>query len=272
MHFSTQSSSVNRLRIDTDINQAHKHPMAMVLSHYGQAEQRLSPTSDPPDDVRDTWRTWERCVVIKKHSIVKSERRADEFPRLPSGKILRPWWAQERLRNEAATLKSVAANTTIPVPDCQLYTRDGLLHLEMARIVNGVLLLDVEPGKRAAAVRAVDNYIGSVDAALPVFPPSRIYDLDRRVWPRVSRDCDEFVLCHNDLAPQNIFVDPDTFRIVGIIDWEFAGYFPPSFELPLWKEFERDARKKLYDDARPRDLGVFGFGVDDLRDDRASSP
>ncbi|KAL2016403.1 hypothetical protein VTK56DRAFT_3788 [Thermocarpiscus australiensis] len=165
------------------------------------------------------------------------------------------WERRERLRNEAATLKFVAANTTIPVPGCQLYkSKYGLLHLELSRITDGVLLFDIEPGSRLVAVKAVEEqlqsdvlpqlrslrrrFIGSVGASLPVFPPSRIYCLDRRSWPRISSDYDEFVLCHNDLGPQNIFVDPDTFKIVGIIDWKFAGFFPPYFELPLYREFE----------------------------------
>ena len=258
--------------------------MAAAAVDRTMTEQEADSNSDAPEDM---WRTWERCVIVRKHSVVKSERSTSELPRLPNGKILYPWWAQERLRNEAATLKFIASNTTIPVPDCRLYSRDGLLHLEMARITNGVLLLDVEQGRRAAAVQAVEEQmnsdilpqlrslrqsrIGSVDATLPVFPPSRIYGIDRRVWPRISTDSDEFVLCHNDLAPQNIFVDPNTFQIVGIIDWEFAGYFPQSFELPLWREFDWNGGKQLYDEARPRDLGFFGLTPDDLRDDRVSS-
>jgi hypothetical protein len=242
--------------------------------------------SSNPEDVEDIWRTWERCVVIRKHIVVKSERSTSELPRLPDGQTLYPLVAQERLRNEAATLKFIASHTTIPVQDCQLFSRDGLLHLKMLRITNGVLLLNIEDGSKAAAVQAVEDqmnsnilpqlrslrrgYIGSVDGALPVFPPSRLYGLDRRAWPRISTDGDEFVLCHNDLAPQNIFVDPSTFQIVGIIDLEFAGYFPPSFELPLWRASDRQGGKRLYDEARPRDLAVFGLPVDDLRDDRAS--
>lgn len=259
-----------------------------TISPSSLYKQEAKSNSDAPDDIEDAWRTWERSVVVKQHSVVKSERTTSELPRLPNGKILFPWWPQERLRNEAATLEFIASNTTIPVPACWLYSRDGLLHLEMTRITNGVLLLDVEQGSRAAAVQAVEeqmnldilpqlrslrrSHIGSVDATLPVFPPSRIYGLDRRVWPRISTDSDEFVLCHNDLAPQNIFVDPNTFQIVGIIDWEFAGYFPQSFELPLWREFDGKGGKQLYDEARPRDLAFFQLTTDDLRDDRASSP
>jgi serine/threonine protein kinase len=254
----------------------------------GQTEQETSSDSDAPEDVEDMWRTWERCVIVTKRSVVKSERSASELLRLPNGKIVYPWWAQERLRNEAATLKFIASNTKIPVPDCRLYSRDGLLHLEMTRITNGVLLLDVREESRATAVQAVEeqmnsdilpqlcslrrSYIGSVDATLPIFPPSRVYGLDRRVWPRISSDGEGFGFCHNDLAPQNIFVDPSTFQIVGIIDWEFAGFFPGDFELPLWREFEWTARKKMCDEARPRNLGFFGLTTDDLRDDRASSP
>lgn len=249
------------------------------------------PTSAPEDDIEDNWTTWERCVLVKKHTVVKSERPPTSLPRLPSGKILFPWWPQERLRNEAATLQFISSNTTIPVPACRLYSsKDGLLHLEMTRIREGVLLLDVEEGVRGAAVEAVEaqtesdilpqlrrlrrGYIGSVDSTLPVFPPSRIYRLDRRVWLRITaaEGEEEFVLCHNDLAPQNIFVDPETFRIVGIIDWEFAGYFPKEFELPLWREFEWEGGKRMYDEARGGDLGFFGLTERDLRDDRGVSP
>ncbi|KAK3937482.1 hypothetical protein QBC46DRAFT_267452, partial [Diplogelasinospora grovesii] len=67
------------------------------------------------------------------------------------------------------------------------------------------------------------SYIGSVDPSLPVFPPQRVYDRDRRSWERISSDAGCFVLCYNDLGPQNIFVCPVTFQIVGIIDWKFAG-------------------------------------------------
>ena len=109
--------------------------------------------------------------------------------------------------------------------------------------------MDVEQASRGAAIKAVDeqmnlnilpqlrslrrNKIGSVDNSLPVFSPQRIYHLDWLSWPQVSSGGDDFVLCHNDLAAQNIFVNPVTFQIVGIIDWEFAGVFPPDFELPL---------------------------------------
>lgn len=72
-----------------------------------------------------------------------------------------------------------------------------------------------------------------------VSAPQRVYDRDRRPWDRISAAAaDALALCHNDIGPQNIFVCPDTFRIVAIIDWEVAGLFPPYFELPLWRVFD----------------------------------
>ncbi|OAA64753.1 Protein kinase-like domain protein [Niveomyces insectorum RCEF 264] len=42
-----------------------------------------------------------------------------------------------------------------------------------------------------------------------------------------------FVLCHNDLRPHNVLVDPKTLKIKAIIDWEFAGFLPEWFELKM---------------------------------------
>ncbi|OJI96966.1 hypothetical protein ASPVEDRAFT_873010 [Aspergillus versicolor CBS 583.65] len=43
----------------------------------------------------------------------------------------------------------------------------------------------------------------------------------------------DIVLCHNDLEPRNILVrqdNTDHYKIVAIIDWEMAGFFPFTFE------------------------------------------
>lgn len=225
---------------------------------------------------------FERCLIIYPTTVVKRELREDELTRISTVDVFYPFWRKERLRNEAATLNFLRLNTSIPVPRCQLYTREGLLHLETERITNGILLGEVGKDSQAAAVKAVEdqmnsnilpqlrslrrNYIGSVDENLPVFPPQRVYGRDRRAWPRISSETEDFVLCHNDLAPQNIFIDPSSFQIVGIIDWEFAGYFPQDFELPLWREFEWKNRQKIYNDAESRELEFFGFQLGDLQD------
>ncbi|KFY09183.1 hypothetical protein V491_08349 [Pseudogymnoascus sp. VKM F-3775] len=50
----------------------------------------------------------------------------------------------------------------------------------------------------------------------------------------------EFVLCHNDLTPRNLILQSRTpadgkssYRLAGIIDWEVAGFYQPSYELSL---------------------------------------
>ena len=222
-------------------------------------------------------------MIVEKDRIVKRELAEHELVRRSNGDALRPFWVRERLRNEAATLEFVASNTTIPVPKCRLYTKNGLLHLETKRIENGVVLTEIREDEREAAAAAVKEQIeseilpqlhklrrssiGSVDLSLPVFPPQRVYDYDRRSWPRISSDADEFVLCHNDLGPQKIFVHPDTYHIVGIVGWEFAGFFPKYFELPLWKEFDWKKRQAVCDKANERELAFFGLKAEDLQDD-----
>ncbi|KAJ2892720.1 hypothetical protein MKZ38_009436 [Zalerion maritima] len=235
-----------------------------------------------PLQTRKTWKTWERCVIIDQDRVIKRELGEQELVHRPNNDVLRPFWAKQRLQNEAATLQFVASNTNVPVPRCQLYSKDGLLHLETERVTNGILLMDVAAESRSAAAAAVDKqirtdilpqlrslrrkYIGSVDSNLPVFPPQRVYNRDRRTWGRISSTSDCFVLCHNDLGPQNIFIKPDTFQIVAIIDWEFAGFFPPYFELPLWNIFDWNDEQKIYDNANLRELGFFGLKPEDLED------
>lgn len=229
-----------------------------------------------------TWKTWERCITINKDKVIKRELHEEELIRHPNGNILQPFWAKERLQNEAATILFLLQNTTIPVPTCRLFIKDGVVQLEMERITTGVLLEEIDEVSRPAAVAAVDeqmeksilpqlrsfrrNHIGSVDQSLPVFPPQRVYDRDRRAWEQITSETSCFVLCHNDLGPQNIFICPNTFQIVGIIDWEFAGYFPPYFELQLWRAFSWDEEQKMYDAANSRELEFFGLRPEDLKD------
>lgn len=50
----------------------------------------------------------------------------------------------------------------------------------------------------------------------------------------------ESVLCHNDLTPRNLILrsgasadGKSNYRLAGIIDWELAGFYPPSYELSM---------------------------------------
>jgi len=207
------------------------------------------------------WESQERRYTLTDSTFIKSELPEDALPiAQATSETVYPRWSRERLANEAATLKFIASRTTIPVPKfLDLYEENGLLHLKTER-VPGISLADMAfdtPTKYGAATTHVTTWlesfvlpqlrnlrhhtIGSVDTTLPVIPPSRITYRDKRPnWLRkTSRDAD-FVFCHNDLGQHNILVDPDTFQITAIVDWEYAGYYPPESEYPLWLKHYRE--------------------------------
>jgi serine/threonine protein kinase len=61
-----------------------------------------------------------------------------------------------------------------------------------------------------------------------------VSDLDMEQWPK------EAVFCHNDLTPRNLILrsteNPGgntSYNLAAIIDWELAGFYPPSYQLSL---------------------------------------
>ncbi|OAA63656.1 Protein kinase-like domain protein [Niveomyces insectorum RCEF 264] len=174
-----------------------------------------------------------------------------------------------RLRNEAAALQLVAAHTTIPLPkllglwEQRQHDGSSLVYLKTAMVTDGVELGKLDPAVQPAAVAAVleqleadvlpqlralrRGVIGSADPSLPVIPPSRFWgSKEKRVWPPVmGASEDAFVFCHNDLDRQNILVDPQTFRIVCLLDWETAGFYPAEWELLYLKANSRAERHRM---------------------------
>ncbi|OAQ99266.1 hypothetical protein LLEC1_06058 [Akanthomyces lecanii] len=66
-------------------------------------------------------------------------------------------------------------------------------------------------------------------------PPYRVLKLaEAGRWDLQPAASDDYVFCHNDLSQQNVIVDPESLKIKAIIDWEYAGFFPPYFELPFY--------------------------------------
>ena len=52
------------------------------------------------------------------------------------------------------------------------------------------------------------------------------------------------------------------FDTVSIIDWEYAGYFPPGFELPLWNVHPHEIRHMAMD-VMDGDLACLGRPISD---------
>lgn len=242
----------------------------------------MNPPLDAPRDVIWSASNHERNFTLGDAWYVKRQLSTQELPVTRKGRPIWPLWDTERLRNEFLATKFVRLHTDIPVPECRLFLQDGLMCFASRRVTNGILLENIPPEIRTAAVAAVEqqmrhfviprlqehrrSHIGSVGSTLPVFPPQRIYQRDGRVWERVCAESAAFSLCHNNLSPQNIWIDPDTFKVVAITGWEFAGFFPPYFELPLWTAFGWVARQAMHRSVLTRDLSFFGLEPRSLRE------
>jgi hypothetical protein len=183
----------------------------------------------------------------------------------------------DRLRNEAAVLQFISENTTIPVPKfLDLWVEGGLVYLKTALVETGVELESIDKSLLPTAVEQVTiqlestilpqlrqlhrKFMGSPNPKLQVIPPRRLWDWkEKRVWPSTVKDTPKYVFCHTDLDRQNILVDPVTYEIVSILDWETAGFFPQEWELPYWKANSRREKSDMSLHVKDRELATFQF-------------
>lgn len=103
---------------------------------------------------------------------------------------------------------------------------------------HGLLSAIVERRKLKKPVCYMEPIVGSeylrVRSSFTELGSMVISKSDIEKWPG------EAVLCHNDLNPRNLIlrscVNSDgksEYKLVGIIDWELAGFYPASYELSL---------------------------------------
>lgn len=52
----------------------------------------------------------------------------------------------------------------------------------------------------------------------------------KKSWKILPLEKPEYIFQHGDIAAQNIIMDPQTLQVKALIDWEYAGYFPPGME------------------------------------------
>ena len=157
----------------------------------------------------------------------------------------------ERIANEVRALQLVLKDTTIPVPkliDYGAYS-DGRRYLVTERIdgvtlnrllgtrhesdayknalcfINNTVLTQLE--KLKSKERGIDGF---------VMPPSWLSpDLQppwkgKTTWKTLPLNEPEYVFQHGDLAAHNIIMDPETLQVNALIDWEYAGFFPPRMQ------------------------------------------
>ncbi len=267
--------------------------MAHLSPHLQQIKERAKyfqsrfpqvdnfPPSLSPDDGTEIARLVSRGIsyYYTTRVFVKRQPHQDELGTDISGRPAVNPYIADRLRNEAAALRFVAEHTTIPVPSLLgVWEDNGLVYLKTGLVEAGVELQSLHPSILPAAVEAVTaqlessvlpqlrrlrrNFIGSADPALPVMPPRRLWEWKEcRKWPSMVKETDQYVFCHTDLDRQNILVDPDTFRIVCILDWETADFFPQEWELPYWKANGPQKKLQMSTNAKDGVLASFDFSA-----------
>jgi len=183
--------------------------------------------------------TFERKYYERSGTFIKRCLRPKEFRTGYHGLYV-PRLRNERLKNEAASLRYVKEHTDIPVPVVYCDFEDDEAYYLITEYIPGINMADLEDEQKETVKAEVQRHLRTLRTLKSsrlggpngiVIPPYRVHDLTKQdVWTLRESDTEEYVFCHNDLSQHNILVDPATLKITGIIDWEYAGFWPQSFE------------------------------------------
>lgn len=189
--------------------------------------------------------TVERKYYELPGAFIKRSLRPREFVTTQRGTTHVPAFGTERLQNEAACLEFVAKYTDVPVPKVLAHFMDDGAYYLITERIDGVSMSEL-PEDRKALVRVelkglleklkgltLDTLGGPTGL---VIPPYRVLERCKTTrWKLRQADSKEYVFCHNDLSQQNVMVEKESLQIIAIVDWEYAGFFPPRFEMPVYK-------------------------------------
>lgn len=189
--------------------------------------------------------TPERKYYRSGDTFIKRNLRPGEWQQ-HNGYLHVPLFNFERIMNEAACLQFVAENTNIPIPKLiACFEDDGAAYL-VTEYVEGVGMTELTEKEQDVVVAELEQHLATLHALTSdtwggpnpgpgpggvVLPPHRVMrHSDRRPYRLRPRETADLVFCHNDLSAPNVIVDPSTLKINAIIDWEYAGFYPPEFE------------------------------------------
>jgi len=180
----------------------------------------------------------------------------------------------ERLGNEAATLRYIRENTNIPVPSLICDFLDDESHYLIMEWVEGINMKDIPDQEKPRVNTEIRKHLTTLRTLKSktlggptgiIIPPYRISSvaMNDKLNLKAS-DTEEYVFCHNDLSQQNIILDPDTFEIKAILDWEYAGFWPHYFEKEIFLRLghssnmrgEVDDRRKLLEFLKSQQIPV----------------
>lgn len=117
-------------------------------------------------------------------------------------------------------------------PEGQKHTEDGpCLTCSDHAYSNAVSFIrdDVLPqlDKIKSQERGLDGFVMPPSWLAPdAQPPWK----GKKNWKTLPLHESRYVLQHGDLAAHNLIMDPQTLQVRALIDWEYAGYFPPGME------------------------------------------
>jgi aminoglycoside phosphotransferase (APT) family kinase protein len=177
-------------------------------------------------------------------TFVKRSLRPAEWQISPAKGIVHvPRQGREKFLNEAAAMEFVADNTNVPIPKLHCsFEDDGAVYLIM-KYVEGVTMDEISDEQRnivqqelLAHIQTLHNLhsrsIGGPSGL--VVPSHRVAVLSPRdEWKLKEPEPEELVFCHNDLSQQNVILHAESLKILAILDWEYAGFYPCYFDRPF---------------------------------------
>lgn len=206
----------------------------------------ITPCEKDEDKVR-----WDRITIDGKECFMKRNTEPIEFQLNPNNHRLISYTnVANALRNEKLAIDYVRENTSVPVPNIVFYLDEGSRVYLATEVVQGIDMYDIEDPEDEEKVREqLDVYVKELEThrsskirgfGTDVCFPTLIDNVEawfgREAFVEVEDE--PFVLCHGDLHPGNVIVDPETMKINAIIDREYAGFYPSIIDPRRYKNHD----------------------------------
>ncbi|KAK4040968.1 hypothetical protein C8A01DRAFT_45794 [Parachaetomium inaequale] len=204
--------------------------------------------SNQPSSVSVILRNWDKCT-LQVGSAANEQGREFQFSmmELVEGITLEEVWDHMTGENRASVATAVAEAISkmysVRLSDAKVQSilRRALGERSEEVLEKAVLggpstgFLNDGPSLLSATIHPIPEPKGLViQSEFEDLGSTTVSDSDMEHWPK------EAVFCHNDLTPRNLMLQPTgsaggitSYKLAAIIDWELAGFYPPSYQLSL---------------------------------------
>lgn len=223
---------------------------AEILDQRTINTTKENPTSSNPRSPSASPEEWstvspERVYYNRDGFFIKRSLRPSEYITNLKDELYIPRLGKARLQNEAGSLRFICRVSNIPVPTVYgAFEVDGSFFL-ILEYIDGVNMADLSADQKKIVRTELQQHLATLQTIKSstlggpsglMIPPYRVLSCtENGTWRLQPSDTQEYVLCHKDLSQHNVIVDPQTLKINAIIDWEYAGFFPPYFEAPFYE-------------------------------------